>query len=115
MCGMVTIYHNLNPAAFQEEDMPQLRDLELAGIVSGTDDLNEAFDLTIHRDGENWTDNASVQFFGDRRSRRSSQEGDVFVADDGIAYLVLVRGFRRLPGLPLPFLSGSRDKISVSS
>jgi len=112
---VVTIYHNLNPAAFQEEDKPQFGDLELAGIVSGTDDLDEAFDLTIHRDGENWTDNASVQFFGDRRSHRSSQEGDVFVAGDGTAYLVLAHEFRKLLYLMLPFLSGSRDKISICS
>ena len=85
--------------------MPELRDLELAGLVPGTDSLEEAFDLTIHRDGENWTDDQSVLFFGDRRSRRSSHEGDVFVLGDGRAYLVLPRGFRLLADLTLPFLS----------
>ena len=99
---MVTIYHHLR--AGQNQEVPRLSDLELAAIVSGTDDLDEAFDLTIHRDGENWTDNGGVQFFGDRRSRRSSQEGDVFVLGDGTAYLVLVHGFQRLPSLRLPFL-----------
>jgi hypothetical protein len=100
---MVTIYHNLNLAAAQE-DTPQFKDLELAGIVFGTNDLDEAFDRTIHRDGENWTDDSAVQFFGDRRSRRSSQEGDVFVLSDGAAYQVMTHGFRPLPDLALPFL-----------
>jgi hypothetical protein len=101
---MVTIYHHLNLVTAQKEDTPQLRDLELAGIVFGTSDLDEAFDRTIHRDGENWTDDNAVQFFGDRRSRRSSQEGDVFVSGDGTAYQVTMHGFRRLPSLALPFL-----------
>ena len=99
---MVTVYHNCGPATGEQE--PSLQSLELAGIVVSTDDLDEAFDLTIHRDGENWTDNAEVQFFGDRRSRRSSREGDVFVQSDGMAFLVLPRGFWRLPNLALPFL-----------
>ncbi len=98
---MVTIYHNIVPGAAEE---PFLQALELAGIALGTDDLDEAFDLTIHRDGENWTDEPSVRFFGDRRSRRSSREGDVFVLSDGMAYLVLTAGFRLLPDLALPFL-----------
>ncbi len=69
-----------------------------------TDDLDEAFDRTIHRDGENWTDDPNVQFFGDRRGRRSSREGDVFVLGNGTAYLVLTTGFRVLPQVTLPFL-----------
>ena len=101
---MVTIYHNLSPAAQSASETPHLRDLELAGVVPGTGSLEEAFDLTIHRDGENWTDDNSVLFFGDRRSRRSSHEGDVFVTGDGRAYLVLAQGFQPLPGLTLPFL-----------
>ncbi len=99
---MVTIYHHLR--AGSEQETPRPAELELAGVVFGTDDLDEAFDLTIHRDGENWTDNTAVQFFGDRRSRRSSHEGDVFVLGDGTAYLVLVHGIRRLSSLRLPFL-----------
>ncbi len=101
---MVTIYHNLDPDAGQQE-RPQPRSLELAGIVHDTNDPAEAFDRVIHRDGENWTDGAQVTAFGDRRGRRSSQEGDVFVAGDGSAHLVLPLGFRDLPGLHLPFLA----------
>lgn len=109
---MVTIYHNLDPALsahrresdFWERCQPQPSGLELAGVVAGTEDLTEAFDHAIHRDGENWTDNEAVMFFGNRRGRRSSQEGDVFVSGDGMAYLVLPLGFRALPGLRLPFL-----------
>ena len=99
---MVTVYHNFSPAAGEKE--PSLQTLELAGIVVSTDDLDEAFDLTIHRDGENWTDNTEVRFFGDRRGRRSSREGDVFVLGDGTAFLALTYGFRRLSNLALPFL-----------
>lgn len=99
---MVTVYHSLSLGAAPAE--PASRDLELAGIVLSAEDLDEAFDLTIHRDGENWTDDLAVRFFGDRRSRRSSREGDVFVLGDGAAYLVLAIGFRRLPNLILPFL-----------
>jgi hypothetical protein len=109
---VVTIYHHLDLAAAQE-DTPQLKNLELAGIVFGTNDLDEAFDRTIHRDGENWTDDSVVQFFGDRRSRRSSQEGDVFVLGDGTAYRVMTQGFQPLPGLALPFLGDNTDKLSV--
>ena len=105
---MVTIYHNLCPAMGQQT--PRLQELELAGIVPGTDSLDEAFDLTIHRDAEHWTDDLLVQSFGDRRSRRSSQEGDVFVLGNGAAFLVLVHGFRALPGLRLPFLPNETDK-----
>lgn len=101
---MITIYHHLSVTAAQEQSTPRLEDLELAGIVLSTNDLEEAFDLTIHRDGENWTDGSAVQFFGDRRSRRSSQEGDVFVRGDGAAYRVRAQGFERLPDLALPFL-----------
>ena len=99
---MVTVYHNLRleptPAG------PTDPALELAGIVLQTDSLDEAFDRTIHRDGENWTDDPAVRFFGDRRGRRSSREGDVFVRGDGVAFLVLTHGFEPLPGLALPFL-----------
>ena len=112
---MVTIYHQLSRALGRDHSAPRLEDLELAGIVFGTDDLDEAFDLTIHRDGENWTDNASVQFFGDRRSRRSSQEGDVFVLGDGAVYLVLTCGFQLLPILVLPFLPGGTHKLLIYS
>lgn len=109
---MVTIYHNLDPEAprrmtdtvLREPDQGEARGLELAAVVWGTDDLAEAFDRVIHRDGENWTDDAGVTFFGDPRGRRSSQEGDVFVTGDGLAHLVLPHGFRALPGLRLPFL-----------
>ncbi|MGI4788938.1 MAG: hypothetical protein ACRYFS_08805 [Janthinobacterium lividum] len=102
---MVTIYHNLALSnARLALDMPQFSDLELVGIALNTDNLDEAFDLTIHRDGENWTDDNSVMFFGDRRSRRSSHEGDVFILSDGTAHLVLTQGFRHLPHLRLPFL-----------
>ena len=98
---MVTVYHNAAPAAGEE---PPLQALELAAFVLSTNGLDEAFDRTIHRDGENWTDDPFVRFFGDRRGRRSSREGDVFVLGDGAAYLVLTIGFRRLPNLMLPFL-----------
>ena len=109
---MVTIYHNLDPdvparmadPAFWEFGRFEARGLEMAAVVRGTDDAAEAFDHVIHRDGENWTDNAGVTAFGDPRGRRSSQEGDVFVTGDGGAYLVLPHGFRALPGLRLPFL-----------
>lgn len=109
---MITVYHNLNPqapslvtdTAVGADYQPSLPDLELAALVSGTDDPTEAFDQVIHRDGENWTAYPGVEFFGDRRSRRSSQEGDVFVTGDGTAYLVLPLGFRALPGLRLPCL-----------
>lgn len=109
---MITIYHNLDPAlparmtnpTFQERYQPERPGLELAGVVASGDDLDAAFDRVIHRDGENWTDNAGVAFFGDPRGRRSSQEGDVFVTGDGQAHLVLPLGFRTLPGLRLPFL-----------
>ncbi len=110
---MITIYHNLDPEAprrmaalpaFREPDRAGAQGLELAAVVWGTDDLAEAFDRVIHRDGENWTDDAEVTFFGDPRGRRSSQEGDVFVTGDGLAHLVLPVGFRALPGLRLPFL-----------
>lgn len=99
---MITVYHNLSVDPAPAE--PTERDLELAGVVLRIGSLDEAFDRTIHRDGENWTDDPSVRFFGDRRSRRSSREGDVFVLSDGTAYLVLIHGFRRLPDLALPFL-----------
>lgn len=109
---MVTIYHNLDPhiparmtdSTFRERYQPETVSLELAGAVTGMDDLDAAFDRTIHRDGENWTDYGGVIFFGDRRGRRSSQEGDVFVTGDGRAFLVLPLGFRALPTLRLPFL-----------
>lgn len=109
---MITLYHNLDPnilllftdAAAQEGYQPEARGLELAAVVTDTDDLTEAFDRVIHRDGENWTDNSGVLFFGDPRGRRSTQEGDVFVSGDGFAHLVLPQGFRALPGLQLPYL-----------
>ena len=114
---MVTIYHNLDPAlparmadpAFRERYQPEHSGLELAGVAASGDDLDgddldAAFDRVIHRDGENWTDNAGVTFFGDPRGRRSSQEGDVFVTGDGLAHLALPLGFRALPDLHLPFL-----------
>lgn len=107
---MVTVYHNLDPAAPSrlgnpsEDYHPHAAGLELAAIVSSTDDLADAFDRVIHRDGENWTADPGVLFFGDPRGRRSSQEGDVFVTGDGAAFLVLPLGFRALPGLRLPFL-----------
>lgn len=99
---MVTVYHNPGPAGSEQE--PSLQALELAGVVLQTDSLDEAFDRTIHRDGENWTDDPLVRFFGDRRGRRSSREGDVFVLGNGAAFLVLTYGFRPLPRLTLPFL-----------
>ncbi len=77
--------------------------MELAAVVTDTDDLTEAFDRVIHRDGENWTDNSGIIFFGDPRGRRSTHEGDVFVSGDGVAHLVLPHGFRALPGLRLPY------------
>jgi hypothetical protein len=108
---MVTIYHNLDPEAPRlladpagEPGRVDARGLELAAIVWDTGDLAEAFDRVIHRDGENWTDDARVTFFGDPRGRRSSQEGDVFVTGDGLAHLVLPVGFHALPDLRLPFL-----------
>ena len=108
---MITIYHNLDPEAPRRGTDPAwkagrlgARELELAAVVWDTDDLAEAFDRVIHRDGENWTDNEGVTFFGDPRGRRSSQEGDVFVTSAGLAHLVLPLGFRALPGLRLPFV-----------
>ncbi len=84
--------------------VPLPRDLELAAVVEGTNDLDAAFDRTVHRDAEHWTDAPGIIFFGDRRGRRSSREGDVFVDGRGAAFLVLTVGFRPLPGLRLPFL-----------
>lgn len=106
---MVTIYHKVNPpdwyqAEPQKQSAPPLQELELIGVALETNDLDEAFDLTIHRDGENWTDGSAVMVFGDRRSRRSSQEGDVFVTGEGTAHLVLTQGFKPLLGMLLPFL-----------
>lgn len=109
---MITVYHNLDPgilirladAASLEQYQPEARGLELAAVVTDTDDLADAFDRVIHRDGENWTDNSGVIFFGDPRGRRSTQEGDVFVSGDGLAHLVLPQGFRALPGRWLPYL-----------
>lgn len=110
---MVTIYHSLDPEAPRrladpaawERERPSPRGLEMAAVVHDADDAAGAFDRVIHRDGENWTDNAGVTAFGDPRGRRSSQEGDVFVTGDGAAHLVLPQGFRALPGLHLPFLA----------
>ena len=117
---MVTIYHNLDPEAPRrvadsegEAGRIEARGLELAAVVWDTDDLAEAFDRVIHRDGENWTDNVGVTFFGDPRGRRSSQEGDVFVTGDGQAHLVLPLGFRALPGPRLPFLPGDHEESSL--
>ena len=109
---MITIYHHLDPRLperlanreFAGGCVPLSRDLELAAVVEGTDDLDEAFDRTVHRDAEHWTDAPGIVFFGDRRGRRSSREGDVFVDGRGAAFLVLPVGFRPLPGLRLPFL-----------
>ena len=84
--------------------MPLTHDLELAAVVEDADDLDAAFDRTIHRDAEHWTDAPGIVFFGDRRGRRSSREGDVFVDGLGAAFLVLPVGFRPLPDLRLPFL-----------
>ena len=104
---MVTVYHNIGlDAPFTEDQQPSPEDLELVAVVTGTDDPAEAFDHVIHRDGENWTADPVVLFFGDRRNRRSSREGDVFVTGDGTAHLVLPIGFKRLEGLCLPFLPG---------
>ncbi len=115
---MITIYHNIDPEAPRrladpaawEQDRPEAHGLELAAVVHDTDDIAEAFDRVIHRDGENWTDTGGVTSFGDPRGRRSSQEGDVFVTGDGHAHLVLPAGFRALPGLRLPFLPGTNPK-----
>lgn len=110
---MVTVYHNLEPdllallaadRGMLEMYSPEPETLELAAVVRDTDDLMEAFDHVIHRDGENWTADPRVMFFGNPRGRRSSHEGDVFVAGDGTAHLVLPLSFRELPGLRLPFL-----------
>lgn len=111
---MITVYHSLDPSLSVrhtngqfEGHLPTPRELEMAGLVHGTDDPAEALDRTVHRDGENWTDQSGVTFFGDRRGRRSSQQGDVFVDGRGAAFLVLPVGFRPLPGLRLPFLASS--------
>ena len=111
---MITLYHHLDPrlpermasGEFAESFVPLPRDLEMAAVVEGTDDLDAAFDRTIHRDAEHWADEAGIVCFGDRRGRRSSREGDVFVDGQGAAFLVLPLGFRPLPGLRLPFLAG---------
>ena len=111
---VITIYHHLDPRLqgrmtnreFARGFVPLTRDLELAAVVEGTDDLDEAFDRTIHRDAEHWTDEAGIVFFGDRRGRRSTREGDVFVDGHGAAFLVLPLGFQPLPGMRLPFLGG---------
>ncbi len=116
---MITIYHHLDPRLpgrmtnreFARGFVPLTRDLELAAVVQGTNDLDEAFDRTIHRDAEHWTDEAGIVFFGDRRGRRSTPEGDVFVEENGAAFLVLPLGFQPLPGLRLPFLSSQREII----
>lgn len=109
--AIITIYHNLHPNILSHfaqvvhsgNYQPEAPGLELAAVVTDTDDLTEAFDRVIHRDGENWTDNSGVLFFGDPRGRRSTHEGDVFVSGDGLAHLVLPHGFRALPGLRLPY------------
>lgn len=109
---MITIYHHLEPhlpgrmasREFAGGFVPLPRDLEIAALVEGTDDLDAAFDRTIHRDAEHWADEAGIVFFGDRRGRRSSREGDVFVDGLGGAFLVLPVGFQALPNLRLPFL-----------
>lgn len=114
---MITIYHHLDPhlpgrmtsREFARGFAPLPRDLELAAVVEGTDDLDAAFDRTIHRDAEHWTDAPGILFFGDRRGRRSSREGDVFVDRHGEAFLVLPLGFQPLPGLRLPFLEGQAE------
>lgn len=108
---MVTVYHNLDPdtlhfladATAGQHYQQKAQGLEVAAVVTDTDDLNEAFDRVIHRDGENWTESSGVLSFGDPRGRRSSQEGDVFVSGDGAVYLVLPHGFRALPSLRLPY------------
>jgi len=109
---LITIYHHLDPhlpgrmasREFARGFVPLPCDLELAAVVEGADDLDAAFDLTIHRDAEHWTDALGIVFFGDRRGRRSSREGDVFVDGHGAAFLVLPVGFRPLPSLRLPSL-----------
>jgi len=109
---VITIYHHLDPhlpgrmasGEFARGFVPLTHDLELVAVVEGTDDLDAAFDRTIHRDAEHWTDAPGIVFFGDRRGRRSSREGDVFVDGLGAAFLVLPVCFRPLPGLRLPFL-----------
>lgn len=109
---MITVYHNLQPeilarltdAAACAIYRPALTDLELVAVLDGIDDLAEAFDHVIHRDGENWTADMGVTVFGHPRARRSTQEGDVFVASDGTCHLVLPVGFRALRDFRLPFL-----------
>ena len=109
---MITVYHHLDPrlpggmasGELAGSFVPLPRDLELAAVVEGTDDLDKAFDRTVHRDAEHWADEAGIVFFGDQRGRRSSREGDVFVDGTGTAFLVLPVGFQPLPGLRLPFV-----------
>ncbi len=109
---MITIYHHLAPRLperlasreFAGRFAPVPCDLELAAVVERTDDLDAAFDRTVHRDAEHWTDAPGIVFFGDRRGRRSTREGDVFVDGTGAAFLVLPVGFRPLPALRLPFV-----------
>lgn len=116
---MITIYHHLDPRLpgrmtsreFARGFMPLPRDLEMAAVVEGTDDLDAAFDRTIHRDAEHWTDAPGIVFFGDRRGRRSTREGDVFVDRSGAAFLVLPLGFQPLPSLRLPFLGGQGERV----
>lgn len=108
---MVTVYHNLDrdvlsrlaDAHEQAHYQPTTQDLELIAVVD-RDDLHEAFDRVIHRDGEDWPSNPGLTVFGSSHGHRSAQDGDVFVTADGLAHLVLPVGFRSLPGLVLPFL-----------
>jgi hypothetical protein len=58
-----------------------------------TFDLDEAFALTNHFDGD-WADNEGVKALVEQR--RSTSVGDIIVPPGGEAYLVLRCGFRCL-------------------
>jgi hypothetical protein len=103
--AMITVYHRVDSDS-EASFAPLPGHLELVALVTATEDLDEAFDYVIHRDGENWTHDPAVTVIGSPRGKRSTQEGDVFVTQDGLAYLVLPLGFRHLPTLRLPCLPG---------
>lgn len=62
----------------------------VAGVES--DDLNDAYRLTNHIDG-NWIENEGIEAFGEMH--RSTSVGDLMIAKDGI-YVVAPFGFDKI-------------------